>query len=307
MKLPAGGPLRRCLNKPMSISIRCLLCLSLLMLAELVSAKPLSIIDDTGARVDLQSPAKRVIVLTPHIAEILLAIGARDRIVGFVKTDGEAIHLPKAVVVGTLHGLNIEKIIALKPDLIIAWGFMPISQKNQLAQLKIPVFVSDPKRLSDIGSSIEKTGHLLGLTSNANRLSREVQQQLNVLKMRYQSRRPVRVLMQVWLSPLISIGNQSILNDAIHVCRGENIFSDQSQPAFSASMESVIVRNPEVIVATLLPEQKPAFLNQWRRWPRIQAVKNEHLYLVDTNRLSRPSHLLLQGLDSLCQTIDNAR
>ena len=286
---------------------RCLLALFLWNIPILLFADTISVQDDTGQRITFATPAKRIIVLTPHIAEILVTLGAQGRVVGYVKTAGQSVDLPKAEIIGTMHGLNIEKIIRLQPDLIIAWGFMPIAQKMQLEKMQIPVFVSDPRQLVDIVDNIQKIGRLVGFEQSAIRLAAQVYERLLLLQAEYQQRQNVSVFFQVWTSPLMGIGNASILDDAIKICGGRNIFGDQSKSAFSVSPESVIVRNPQVILATLLPEQESVFIQQWRRWSKIAAVKHGHLYIVDVNRLSRPSHLLLEGVDSLCQTMDKAR
>ena len=124
--------------------------LSALLMPNFLWAAPVNITDDLGQKIRLSNPARRIIVLTPHLAEILIGLGSEDVVVGFVKSLGRPISLPKAQLVGAEGHLNREKILVLKPDLIIAWGAMSAWQKEQLKKTGVPVFISDPKKVADL-------------------------------------------------------------------------------------------------------------------------------------------------------------
>lgn len=281
--------------------------LSALLMTNLLWAAPVNITDDLGQKIRLSKPARRIIVLTPHLAEILVGLGAEEVIVGFVKTPGRPISLPKAQLVGAEGHLNREKILVLKPDLIIAWGAMSAWQKEQLKKTGVPVFISDPKKVADIGKTILQLGILTGKTDRAAIMAEQFKHRLSLIYGRYKNKEKARVFLQVWMQPVITIGEKSILNDAIGLCGGQNIFASQSQASFPVAIESVIAQNPDVMIGLMPWQQKQAFLSQWRVWSTVSAVKGGHLYPMDIDSLSRPSHLFLEGVETLCQWIDRSR
>ena len=265
------------------------------------------ITDDTGQKIQLSHPARRMIVLTPHLAELLVGLGAEDAIVGFVKTPGRPISLPNAQLIGADGHLNREKILVLKPDLIIAWGSLSAWQKEQLKKTGVPVFISEPKKVADIGKSILQLGVLTGKIDRAAIMAEQFKHRLSLIYGRYKNKEKARVFLQVWMQPVITIGEKSILNDAIGLCGGQNIFGSQSQVSFPVAIESVIAQNPDVMIGLMPWQQKRAFLTQWQAWSTVSAVKGGHLYQMDIDSLSRPSHLFLEGVETLCQWVDRSR
>ncbi|MBI5751356.1 MAG: cobalamin-binding protein [Hydrogenophilales bacterium] len=264
--------------------------------------------DDTGQILRLAAPPRRIVSLAPHATELLFEAGAGSRIVGAVSYSDypeEARRIPR---VGGYRALDMEAIAALKPDLIVAWpsGNTP-AQVEKLKQLGLPIYLSEPKRITDIASALERLGELTGNTGAAQQAAARFNRQHAALRAAYTGRPPVRVFYQIWNSPLITVSGEQIIGDAIRLCGGENIFA--SLPALTAtvSLEAVLQANPEVIVASGMAAQRPAWLDDWKRWPRLRAAMNNQLHFIPADWINRASPRLLQGAERLCGILDGAR
>ncbi len=196
--------------------------------------------------------------------------------------------------------------MALRPDLAIAWGSgNPPSQLAQLRRLNIPVFVSEPKQLDDIPAGLRSIGQLAGTSGEA--AARAFETRLGNLRQRYAGRSPVSVFYEIWNQPLMTIGGSHVISDALQVCGGRNVFAALTQPAASVDLEAVLSANPEVIVASGMDEARPEWLDQWRRWPQLAAVKRGNLFFVPPELLQRQTPRILDGVEQLCTALEAAR
>ncbi len=264
--------------------------------------------DDTGQTVHLAQAPKRIISLAPHITELLYEVGAGSRIVGAVAYSDypeEAKRIPR---VGGYRSLDMEAIAALRPDLIVAWasGNTP-AQIDKLKQLGLPIYLSEPKRINDIASSLARLGTLTGNNQVAQLAVAKFNRQLNTLRTNYAGRPPVRVFYQIWNSPLMTVSGEQIIGDAIRLCGGENIFAKQLTLTATVSLEAVLQADPEIIVASGMGNRRPAWLDDWKRWPRLRATKNDQLHFISSDYINRPTPRLLQGTETLCKFLDQAR
>ncbi|HTJ97561.1 MAG TPA: cobalamin-binding protein [Rhodocyclaceae bacterium] len=264
--------------------------------------------DDTQAEVRLQAPAKRIISLAPHITELVYAAGAGDKLVGTVEFSNYPPAAEKLPRVGGYSRLDVEAIAALKPDLILAWesGNAP-ANLAQLRKLKIPVFVSQPDHIADIARDLERYGELAGTRDISTAAATKFRQRHAALQKQYANRRPVRVFYQVWDQPLMTINGHQIISDVIQLCGGQNIYANLAALAPTVSVESVLSEDPEAIVAGGMGEKSPAWLEQWRHWPRLTATTKGNLFFVDPNLLQRHTPRLLDGAELLCQQLEQAR
>jgi iron complex transport system substrate-binding protein len=268
----------------------------------------IQVIDDTGQTLTLQQPAQRIVSLAPHITELLFAVGAGDAVVGtseFSDYPEAARALPR---VGGGGGLDLEAILALQPDLVIAWeSGNPVGQARRLQQLGLPVFFSEPSRMEDIISSLERFGRLTGKQEEARIQARAFADRLEELRRRYSAQDEVSVYYQIWERPLMTVNGRHIVSDVIRLCGGRNVFADLPVLAPQIDSEAVLAANPDVIVVGDAAGEPAASLLAWERWPELKAVRQRHLYAIQRELLVRHTPRLLEGAEQLCRLLEGVR
>lgn len=267
-----------------------------------------SVRDDYGNEVVLQKPAARIVSLSPHLTELLYDAGAGSRLVGVIEFSdfpAEARALPR---IGSDAGINLEAVIALRPDLIVAWP-NPGSLKavNRLAELGLPVFRSEPRELDDIARTLERLGVLAGTAAHAAREAASFRVRAASLERRYARRAPVRVFYQVWDRPLQTVNGQHVISKVIRICGGENVFAALPVIAPEIDREAVLEANPQVIVASGAGDERPVWLDAWKAFPGLGAVQNGHLYSIPPELIQRHTPRLLEGAERLCGVLDRVR
>ncbi len=264
--------------------------------------------DDTGHSLVLEMPARRIVSLAPHITELLFAAGAGAAVVGVVAYSDyppAAQPLPR---VGGYDRLDLERILALQPDLVVAWKSGNISGPVQRLQaLGVPVYYSEPRSLVDIPHDLIRFGQLAGTEAVAQQAAAEFQDGLQVLRARYAGARPVRVFYEIWHQPLMTVNGTHLISDVIRLCGGENIFADLSTLAPQVSVEAVLAADPEVIIASGMATEHPEWLDEWRAWPQLAAVRGGHLYVIPPDLIQRHTPRILQGAEQLCTRLGQAR
>jgi iron complex transport system substrate-binding protein len=264
--------------------------------------------DDAGQQVRLHVPAVRIISLSPHITELLFAAGAGDRIVGVVDYSdfpAAAKLLPR---IGSATALDAERIASLKPDLIVAWGSgNPAGQIASVRRLKVPLFISEPKRIDDIADTLRRLGILAASGAVADLAADNFDQRLATLRAQYSSRATVRVFYEIWHQPLMTVGGAHVISHIIELCGGENIFREVAQIAPALDMEAVVHADPEVIIASGLEINDPHWLDVWRAWPQLQATRAGNLYAVPPDLLQRHTPRILDGAQQMCEALEAAR
>jgi len=282
-----------------------LLCLFPARTPALTPDKSIAAVDDSGQQLTLTTPARRIISLAPHITELLFAAGAGHYIVGAISHSDyppEALDIPR---IGDHSGLDMEAILGLQPDLIIAWpSGNPKAALQKLQQLGIHIYHAEPRRLDDIPHSIEQLGRLTATTAQASNNARNFRQRLADLRQRYAGSTPVRVFFQVWEQPLLTINGQHLISDVIQLCGGRNIFAELPTLAPQVTIEAVIQANPAVILSG---NKNTATLQHWQRWKGLDASHNGHLYAIEPENISRHSPRILQGAQQICELLEQVR
>ena len=284
------------------------LLLGLISLCWIPFSWALSVTDNTGRTLTLDKPAERIISLAPHITENLFSAGLGDKIVGAVSYSDYPAKAQAIPRIGTYKAINIEQIIALKPDVIVAWhSGNIIRQVEKLASLGIPIFYSEPSELEDIAINIERMGTLGGTDAIAKKKAHEFRQTLAQLKHAYHHKSRVRTLYQVWNAPLMSINKEHFISKAIEICGGENVFAEAPTLVPQFGLESIIAKNPEVIIAGTMPKFRHAWSKDWQRWKGVDAVEHQQLYFLSGDHMQRPTFRALKGIAELCDYIDKTR
>jgi iron complex transport system substrate-binding protein len=271
------------------------------------AAAPVSAIDATGARLTLPAPAARIVSLAPHATELLFAAGAGKRVVGVLAPADwppEARNVPR---IGDASGLDLERIVALKPDLALVWPYLAPAQVERLRRLGVPVFVSDPRTPEAIADDLERVGALAGTQEIATRAADRLRARLAALDARERGAKKLLVFYEIWGRPLYTIGGTHLITAALARCGGENVFAPLRVPAPAVGVEDVLAAAPEAIVAGTDNALRPAWLDEWRRWRSIPAVARGNLFVVDANLLHRAGPRFIDGAEQLCAALDRAR
>jgi iron complex transport system substrate-binding protein len=269
-------------------------------------AVPITVKDDDGNTVTLQKPALRVIALAPHITELLFAAGGGSHVVGVVSYSDFPEEAKKIPQIGSNRELDLERIMALKPDLIVVWRHGSSERQVEMVRkLGVPMFHSEPPTLDAIADSVDKLGQLMGTEAVARPAADGLRGQLAGLRKRYSNRPVVRSFYQVWDKPLYTLGGHHIVTDALRLCGGENIFAKLSLPAPVVGVEAVLQENPEAIFATA--EKNYGGVNMWKPYPTLTAVRNDNLFTIDGQLLNRAGPRMIAGTAQLCEKLELAR
>lgn len=246
---------------------------------------------------------ERVVSLAPSLSEIVVELGAADLLVGVLDGGERPAALAQVPSVGQYGQLNMERLLSLKPDLILLWpGSVGPAQREQLQRLNIPVYVAEPHSLEQLTAQVQAIAQQLGREAAGRTLAAQLRQRLAELRQRYQRAEPLRVFYQVWNQPLYTVGGGQIISDALQVCGARNVFADLKLPAPQVSVESVLQRNPELILAG-----DQAQLDEWKAWPQIAAVAQGCLQVVPDKGLERPSGQMIEAIAKLCQAMAGQR
>lgn len=268
----------------------------------------ITVVDDDGNKVTLQKPAQRVLAMAPHVTELLFAAGGGAKIVGAVNYSDYPEAAKRIPQIGSNRQIDMERAIALKPDLIVVW--MHGSSERQIDELRalgIPMFHSEPRKLDDIAASVQKMGQLLGTETVADPAATKLRQELASLRKQYANRPPVRMFYQVWDKPLYTLNGAHIVSDAIAVCGGVNIFASLKVTAPIVNVEAVLQEDPEAIFSTGERSLDDGGVNLWKPYTNMTAVKRANLFRLDGNLLNRAGPRMVAGTAALCEKLDLAR
>lgn len=287
----------------MSAWARCLVVLLCCTGAWPTRAAAVSARDATGATVTLAHPARRIITLAPSATELVYAIGGGALMAGTVDYSDyppEALRLPR---VGGLSGQNLEAILRLRPDLVVAWqdGASPL-MLDRLRRQGVAVFVSHPLALDDVAREMLALGRLAGREPEAARAAADYRARLAAVARRYRQRPAVTVFYQVSASPLFTVSDRSFVGPLLRLCGGRNVFGPLAVPAPQVSREAVVAARPQVMLSATVRD-----LSLWDGWPGIPAVAHGTRYAIDTNLASRPGPRLPLAAQAICATLDSAR
>ncbi|MGD1968829.1 MAG: cobalamin-binding protein [Desulfobacterales bacterium] len=262
--------------------------------------------DQLGRKVQIPDDPQRVVALAPSITEIIFALGQQDRLKGttqFSNYPAEAAKLPK---VGSYVRLDLERIVALHPDLCIAIkDGNPKDTIERLQSLNIPVFAVNPRNLETVMQTIQKVGDILNASERAKTLVQAMRGRIQRVDALVASidQRP-RVFIQIGISPIISAGTNTFIHELIVRAGGINVAAGKkAYPHFSR--EQVLALAPDVLIITSM-SRSGAFekaKSDWRRLIDTPAGLGKRIYTVDSDVFDRPSPRLLDALEILTRLL----
>jgi iron complex transport system substrate-binding protein len=272
-----------------------------------VPVQAATLVDMAGRRVEIPGVLRRIVPLTPSLTETLFAIGAGDAVVGVTDQDDYPPEVRGKTRVGAGLDPNLEVILALQPDLVLAtvdsnrWDTF-----LELERLKIPVYGLKPVGLEGVFTSIQKVGQVLGKAERAEALVAAMRRRIAVVSEKVQGRPRPRVLYVVWIDPLVVAGRGTVIDDLIRTAGGENSVRAAGFPLYG--LEEVVARPPDVI---LLGSDHPA-AGDWRRlrrlpaWRDIRAVRDGAVRPVDANVMHRPGPRVAEAAELLARLLHPA-
>ncbi len=271
-----------------------------------LQAEAKTVVDQAGRNVTVPATPERVVALAPSITEIIFALGQEDRLKGVTTYSNyppAALALPK---VGTYIRLDLERIVALAPDLCIAIkDGNPKAAVDRLTELNVPVYTVNPVDIEHVIRAVIEIGGLLNAEENAHRLAEEMHTRVQRVKSQtaHATHRP-RVFFQIGIAPIVSVGTKTFINELIVLAGGDNIAAGSTAyPRFNR--EQVLALAPEVIIISSMTRGASfeQIKQEWQNWPKIPAVQHQRIYIVDSDLFDRPSPRLVEALEMLVKLI----
>ena len=268
----------------------------------------ITVTDDTGQQISLENSAQNVITLSPGLTELVYAAGGHAYINGVVSFSNYPEQAKTIKQIGRYNSLDVEAILSLQPDLIIAWkSGNPPHQIEQLKKLGLTVYMSEPRDFMDIPRTITTLGKLMATEAIATKTATEFSRDFNTLKQHYskaQEKKRKSTFIQIWNNPVMSINQDHLISKVITLCGGNNIFAETHGLTNTPTIESILQKNPEVIIATGMANSAEVWLKRWHQWPFLEAVKKNNLYAVNPDHLVRHTPRILLGIKAVCENIN---
>jgi len=251
---------------------------------------------------------QRIVSLAPSITEIIFSLGQETRLKGvtqFSNFPPKAKLLPR---VGSYIHLDLEKIVALRPDLCIATkDGNPVDVIKRLDGFEIPVYAVNPKDLKSVMRTVLEIGNLIGSEEKAEELTEIMQKRINYVKnLVAQTKSRPGIFFQIGISPVVSVGTDTFANELIEIAGGRNLTKGPvPYPRFNS--EQILALNPDIIIITTMARGSQDIFKrakrEWMKWKNISAVQNNRIFLVNSNLFDRPTPRLIRGLELLLKII----
>lgn len=268
-------------------------------------AAPLDVVDDLGRHWQFSRPPQRVVALAPHLTELVFAAGGGDRLVGAAQGSDYPAAAHALPEVGNSSGIDLERVLWLRPDLVLAWGSGNRAvDLDRLRRLGLAVVVLEPRRLEDIPRHLRLLGRGLGTLPVAEAAAREFEARQASLSRRYGGAAPVDVLFEIWPQPLMTINGAHLISDLLRLCGGRNVFAGLPQLSAAVSLEAVFRLDPQAIV---IGSGAPDAAAHWQRHARLSAVRNGHVFRVSPDLVSRQSPRVLDAAATICADLERVR
>jgi len=249
-----------------------------------------------------------IIALAPHIVEMLYEIGAGEQIIGttaFADYPQQAKKIPR---IGNYVRLQLERVIELQPDLIIAWkSGNPSDDLARLKQLGFTIAYSQPNTFSDIASELRHFAKITGHTEQGEKVALQFEQELTLIKQTYQHKEKITGFYELWSRPLTTVAKGSWPQQFLNICQVNNPFKQAATPYPQINIEQLLPKEVALIIQPLSINQKEREAFNWQDWPIIPAVKNKQIIQPDADALHRMTGRSLTALKELCQAIDDTR
>ncbi|MCL4498642.1 MAG: cobalamin-binding protein [Chloroflexi bacterium] len=268
------------------------------------AAFPLTVKDDGGHTLTLKQKPARVVSLAPTDTEMLFAVGAGGQVVGVSKYCDYPPEAKRKEVVGDFSSPNLERIVALKPEIVFAAAGVQNQINKRLSDAGIQVFVVDPKSIEGILDVIDRVGRVTGNAEKAKTVISGLRKRVDGIKNKVAgSENKPKVFFEVYSQPLMTAGGPTVVNDMIKTAGGVNIAADINKDFPQYSLETLIEKNPDVYVATSGAMANPGEIKNRPGWDRLSAIRNKKVFVLDENLVNRYGPRLIDGLELMAKAI----
>ncbi len=282
--------------------------LAALSVAASLARADIVVTDDRGVRLRLDAPAERIVALAPSITELVYATGAGGKLVAvprFSDYPPEAAALP---LIGDASSIDIERVLSLKPDLIIGWkSGNRLADIARIERLGLRVLVIEPAALSDLPRVLRMIGALAGTAPAAENAARAFEDAVGALQARYAGASTVRVFYEIWHQPLMTVNRQHMISDVIRLCGGENIFAALPVLTPVVSLEAVIARRPAVVIGGGSAMSAEELAALWRQHANLAGLRDLPVVWIDPDSIQRQTPRVLRGAAAVCAALDTIR
>jgi len=251
-------------------------------------------------------PAQRVVSLAPHATEIAYAAGLGDKLIAVSEMSDYPEQAKSLERVSNYQGIKLERIIALQPDLVIAWPVgNPAKQIEKLQQFGIPIYYSTTETLEDIAKNIEQLGQYSEKPQVGKKAAAHFRAQLKTLKEKFHTDDKVSYFYQLSEEPMITVAGNNWPSEIFTFCGGENIFAEGSAPYPQVSIEQVMTRQPDVLFTSRHAMNQDGM---WAKWKNdMPALKNDHVWSLNADWINRPSPRTLNAITEVCEHFETVR
>jgi iron complex transport system substrate-binding protein len=265
-----------------------------------------TVTDDLGHELEVPAPPLRIVSLAPGATEMLFAAGAGPQVIATVEYSDQPAAARRVPRIGDAAAIDMERLVLLHPDLIVAWpGGGNAAQRARIARLAIPVYDQQLRKLADIAPALRRLGVLAGTQVQAASAAGAIEARLAELRRSFGGRQgeAPSVLLEVWNRPIYTVGGRQLMSDALTLCGARNVFADLPEPGPVVDLEAVIARNPDIIIAAGPPGESAVWLQDWQRFPMLNAVRHGRLIAFDDQALSRLGPSVIGATFELCRAI----
>ena len=271
-------------------------------------AAPICVVDDLEVEVCLDQPAKRIATLSPGATELAFAAGAGDKVVAVVNYSDYPEAALKLPLVGNHTRIDLEALLALKPDLVITWRTgNPPAQMEMLRTLGLPMFAIEPRTFEGVSKVIEQLSTLAGTEQEGFAEAERFRKGIAKIAEQYRDAEPVPVFYQVWQTPLMTINDDHLIGKVVQLCGGVNVFGDMPRLVPRISAEVVLEADPHAIITGSVEGIEDNQLDRWKSYTGMTAVAKNNLFFVPASPISRPTPRLLEASRDICERLDVAR
>jgi iron complex transport system substrate-binding protein len=277
----------------------------LVSVASFSHAENITAIDDAKQSITLTKPAQRIITLAPSLTELVFAAGAGGKLVAVSAYSDYPLIAKKLPQVSDASGVSFESLLALKPDLVLAW-----KSGNRAADLQrirdfgIPVFAIEIERMNDVPRALRNIGLLAATSSTSERAATDFEQRIEALRAANTAKSKVSVFFEISREPLMSVNRDHAISEIIRFCGGENSFANMAPLVFVTPLETLFAKQPDAIIYTASEKREEA---PWPRYRGTKAWDSKRIYRIAADPILRAGPRMAEGAAQLCATLDQAR
>jgi iron complex transport system substrate-binding protein len=277
----------------------------LVSVASFAHAENITAIDDAKQSITLTKPAQRIITLAPSLTELAYAAGAGDKLVAVSAYSDYPLIAKKLPQVSNASGVSFESLLALKPDLVLAWkSGNRASDLQRIRDFGIPVFAVGIERMNDVPRALRNIGLLAATSSISERAAIDFEQRIEKLRVANTAKSKVSVFFEISREPLMSVNGDHAISEIIRLCGGENLFADIAQLVFVSPLEELLRKQPDAIIYTASDKREEA---PWPRYRGTKAWDNKRIYRIAADPILRSGPRMAEGAAQVCAALYQAR